>query len=338
MPGIIFSYASGVNESVFGKTQDPITAAILRENEAWMQNELNLVHKIFHEMKIDTATARVQTMGSLGEMEVAGENGAYPMGEKEEGYHKIFESEEWKYATGVSKTAMEDEQISVVKSVPSDLMDAFYRTRNGFFYGLLGSAMQNKHYNRKGKIFSVNTMDGVKLFSDAHVSKFDKKLIQKNAFTDEFSATNLGKLATNMQNVRNDNGEIIGLNPDTIIIPNTEEAKAAVFGVVGAYKDPNTSGGNRYNYQFGNWNVMTVPWLVQYMNQSGGKFPYILMDSEFNKKRYGAVDVVRVEPSVESYIDNGTDTNIWKLRARFSGGFGEWRAFAAGGLDFGGTL
>lgn len=336
MPGIIFSSASGVNESVFGLVQDPLKAFIERENEAWMSKDMNLAPKIFHEFRLDTATGRIQTMGNLGEMEIAGENGAYPMGDREEGFHMIVESEEWKYATNISKTAMEDKLDNVVRSNGQDLMDAYYRTRNNFFWGLLGSAIQNKHYNRKGKIFSVNTMDGVKLFSDAHVSKFDKKLVQKNAFTDEFSATSLGKLATNMQNARNDNGEIMGLNPDTIIIPNDETAKAEVFGVVGAHQDPTTPGGNRYNYQFGNWNVMVVPWLVQYM--SGNKFPYILMDSEFNKKRYGAMDVVRIDPTVESYIDNGTDANVWKIRTRFSGRFGEWRAFAAGGLDFGGTL
>lgn len=336
MAGIIFSRASGVNESVFGQVQDPIEVFITRENEAWMNKEMNLAHKIFHEFKMETATARIQTMGSLGEMEAVGENGAYPIGEREEGFHKIFETEEWKYATSISQTVMEDKLDFVLNNTAQELVDAYHRTRNNFFWGLLGSAIQNKHYNRKGKIFSVNTMDGVKLFSDAHVSKFDKKLIQKNAFTDEFSATSLGKLATNMQNVRNDNGEIMGLNPDTIIIPNDETAKAEVFGIVGAHQDPTTPGGNRYNYQFGNWNVLTVPWLVQYM--SGSKFPYILVDSEFNKKHYGAVDAVRVAPEVSSYVDEGTDANIWKIRTRFSGGFGEWRAFAAGGLEFGNTL
>lgn len=334
--GIIFSRASGVNDSVFGLVQDPLEAFIERENEAWMNKDMNLAPKIFHPFKMETATARIQTMGSLGEMEVVGENGAYPMGEREEGFHKILETEEWKYATGISKTAMEDKLDFAVSSTAQDLIDSYHRTRNNFFWGLLGSAIQNKHLNRKGKIFSVDTMDGAKLFSASHASKFDKKLVQSNAFTDELTASNLGKLATAMQNFKNDNGEVIGLNPDTLIIPNTEAAKAAAFGILGAYNDPDTPGGNRYNYLFGNWNVMTVPWLVPYM--SGNKVPFIIMDSEYNQKRYGAVDAVRIQPTVDSYIDNGTDANIWKIRARFSGGFGEWRAFAAGGLDFGSTL
>lgn len=336
MAGVIFSVASGVNQSAFGLVQDPLKVFIERQNEAWMNKDMNLAPKIFHEFNLDTATGRIQTMGSLSEMEVVGENGAYPLGEQEEGYHKILSSEEWKYSVSISQTALEDKLDSVLNNRAQDLMDAYHRTRNNFFWGLLGSALVNKHYNRKGKVFSVDTMDGVKLFSTAHPSKFDKKLIQSNAFSDAFSASALGKIATQMQNVKNDNDQIIGLNPDTIIIPNTEAAKAAVFGVLGAYRDADTPGGNKYNYLFGNWNVMTVPWLVPYAQ--GTNFPYIIMDSEYNEKRYGALDTRRIDPTVKSHIDENTDANIWTIRTRFGGAFGEWRAFAAGGLDFGAAL
>lgn len=336
MAGIIFSAASGVNESVFGRVQDPIKVFIEQQDEAWKNKDMNLAPKIFHEFKLDSATGRIQTMGSLGEMEVVGENGAYPVGEISEGYFKTLESEEWKYSVSISQKTMEDKLDFVLVNLSQDLIDSYHRTRNTFFWGLLAAALQNSHYIRKGKPFSVNTMDNVKLFSTAHPSKFDKKLTQKNAFSNSFSASSLGKIATEMQNVKNDNGEVIGLNPDTIIIPNTEAAKASVFGVLGAYNDPETPGGNRFNYQFGNWSVMTVPWLAHLGN--GDSFPYIVMDSEFNEKRYGALDTMRIAPTVKSHIDENTDANIWTIRARFSGAFAEWRAFAAGGLDFGAEI
>ncbi len=335
MAGIIFSVASGVNDSAFGLVQDPLKVLIERENEAWMNKDMNLAPKIFLPFNLDSARGSIQTMGSLGEMEVVGENGAYPLGEAQEGFRKTLEAEEWKYSTAISKTAIEDKLDGVLKNQAQDLIDAYHRTRNNFFWSLLGSALKNQHYTRKGgKVFSVNTMDGMKLFATAHPSKFDKKLTQSNAFADEFSASALGKVSTRMQNMKTDSGEIAGLNPDTIIIPNTEAAKSAVFGVIGAYNDPEQQAGNRFNYLFGNWNVMVVPWLTAFCKEDGS-FPWMLMDSEYNAKRYGAVDVQRVAPAVDSYIDNGTDANIWKIRTRFSGGFGDWRAFCAGGLDFG---
>lgn len=336
MPGIIFSVASGVNDSVFGKLQDPLKAFIERANEAWMSNEMNLAPKIFHPFKLDSNTGSIASLGSLGEMEAVGENGAYPLGNLEEGYRKVLQAEEWKYSFAVSQTAMEDKLDFVITSNGQNLMDAYHRTRNNFMWGLLGAALQNKPFVRKGKEFSVNAWDGVKLFAQSHPSKFDTKLNQCNAYSDAFSASALGKLATAMQNAKNDNGEIIGLVPDTIIIPNTEKAKSDVFGVLGAYRDPDTASGNKFNYQFGNWNVMVVPWLESLATAT--TYPFFLMDSDYNEKHFGALDVVRIEPSVKSYIDESTDANIWKIRARFSGAFGDWRAFYAGGVSFGKAL
>lgn len=336
MAGIIFSVASGVNDSVFGKLQDPLKAFIERENEAWMNKEMNLAPKIFHPFKLDSNTGSIASLGSLGEMEAVGENGAYPLGNLEEGYRKVIRAEEWKYSFAISQTAMEDKLDFVITSNGQNLMDAYHRTRNNFMWGLLGAALQNKHFVRKGMEFSVNTWDGVKLFAQEHPSKFDAKMKQCNAFSDAFSATVLGKLATAMQNAKNDNGEIIGLVPDTIVIPNTEKAKNDVHGVLGAYKDPDTAAGNRFNYQFGNWNVMVVPWLESLA--TADSYPFFIMDSDYNEKHFGALDVVRIQPKVKSYIDESTDANIWKIRARFSGAFGDWRAFYAGGVSFGKAL
>lgn len=336
MAGIIFSVASGVNDSVFGKLQDPLKAFIERANEAWMNNEMNLAPKIFHPFKLDSNTGSIASLGSLGEMEAVGENGAYPLGNLEEGYRKVIRAEEWKYSFAISQTAMEDKLDFVITSNGQNLMDAYYRTRNNFMWGLLGAALQNKHFVRKGMEFSVNTWDGVKLFAQEHPSKFDAKMKQCNAYSDAFSATVLGKIATAMQNAKNDNGEIIGLVPDTIVIPNTEKAKSDVFGVLGAYRDPDTAAGNRFNYQFGNWNVMVVPWLESLATENS--YPFFLMDSDYNEKHFGALDVVRIEPKIKSYIDESTDANVWKIRARFSGAFGDWRAFYAGGVSFGKAL
>ena len=203
--------------------------------------------------------------------------------------------------------------------------------------GLLAAALQNKNYVRNGRVISVDGIDGVKLFSTAHPSKADSKLKQKNAFSNPFSAEALGKVSTAMQNMKTDSGEIAGLQPDTIIIPNTEKAKREVFGAIGSYHNPDEAASNRFNYLFGNWNVMVVPWLVPVVNEATGAYPWMLMDSAFNARRYGAVDIQRVKPSITSKI-NDNDANEWKLRTRFSGGFGNWRAFAAGGLDFGAEI
>ena len=62
------------------------------------------------------------------------------------------------------------------------------------------------------------------------------------------------------------------------------------------------------------------------------------MDSRYNQSRGGAVMVDRVNLSVKSYIEDKTDNNVWAGRARFVGGFNNWRAFAIGGVTGGTTL
>ena len=58
-----------------------------------------------------------------------------------------------------------------------------------------------------------------------------------------------------MQNFMDDNGNLLTLAPDTIIIPNDYSLKNAVFEAIGADKDPDTAN-NGFNYLFGRWNVI----------------------------------------------------------------------------------
>ena len=181
----------------------------------------------------------------------------------------------------------------------------------------------------------MSDSDGKKLFAADHKPQ-KKSTTQCNAFKDAFSAAALGKLATAMQNLTDDDGNMLTMNPDTIIIPNDAEIKAEVFGVLGAHNDPGTAASNKFNYLFGAWNVLIWNELNQYCT-GGTTVPWILMDSGYNKRYFGAVDIMRKDLTVKSEIAHN-DANVWKGRARFTGGFVDFRAFAAGGLSFGNTL
>ena len=177
---------------------------------------------------------------------------------------------------------MEDKLESVLKGQPIQFLDDFRRAKNNFFWGLLGNAIQNKDTVKVGvETFDLTAKDEVKLFSQSHKIKKTGKT-QSNAFSNAFSEANLGLVATAMQNLKTDSGDVGNLAPDTIIIPNDAKAKADVFGVLGAYHDTSTAAGNKYNYQFGNWNVIVTPYLVPYMGTSG--YPWILADLSYNKR------------------------------------------------------
>ena len=137
-----------------------------------------------------------------------------------------------------------------------------------------------------------------------------------------------------MQDFRGDNGEILDIAPDTILIPNDYELKKAVFSAIGADKDPETAN-NGFNYIFGRWNVIVWPYLKEF---TGSAAPWILLDSRYNNEYGGAVWLDRTSLEVRSTLDENTDANVWRGYARFSAGFNDWRAFLCAGVTGGSTL
>ena len=137
-----------------------------------------------------------------------------------------------------------------------------------------------------------------------------------------------------MQNFCGDNGEVLDISPDTIIIPNIYSLKQAVFAVIGADRDPD-SAYNGFNYHFGRWNVAVWPYLNKYV--SSGTAPWMLCDSRYNKTAGGFVFQNRTNLDVISYLSQGNDANVWHGYARFTGGFNDWRAYALGGYSSGQT-
>ena len=117
------------------------------------------------------------------------------------------------------------------------------------------------------------------------------------------------------------------------MIANDPELKRKVFAAIGADKDPMTAN-NGFNYQFGRWTVIVWNYLNQFLTSKSQ--PWILMDSNYNKLNGGAVWNDRLQLAVKSYVDDGTDANIWTGRSRFNAGFNDFRFAACGGLE-GGT-
>ena len=128
-----------------------------------------------------------------------------------------------------------------LKKQPAAFVAGYYRTRERFGAALFGAAITKaasmKFY---GKTFDAKCADGKGLFDTAHPSKMGKAT-QCNQFSDAFSVDALSAVETEMQGFMGDNGEILDVAPDTILIPNDYQLKRDVFAAVGADKDPDTS-------------------------------------------------------------------------------------------------
>ena len=331
MANITFSEGSGLQDSIFGKSQAPIRLFIEKRGEAFEQE--SMLQNLFMVTDSTNFGEKLSTLTAMDGFMPVGENGAYPVDGMQEGYAKFLEHMTWKDSFSLSREIVDDSKVMDLKKKPAAFVTGYYRTRERFGAALFGSAIaSSSKVSFHGKDFDCTAADGKKLFATDHPAKVKGKA-QSNLFSDAFSDGALAAAETAMQNFRGDNGEILDVAPDTILIPNLYALKKSVFEAIGADKDPNTSN-NGFNYLFGRWNVIVWPYLNKYL--ADGTAPWVLLDSRYNNEYGGAVWIDRTNLEVRSRIDDNTDANVWQGYARFIAGFNDWRFAAVGGVT-GGT-
>ena len=330
MASIILSEASGKLAALYGEYQLPIASIIEHRAEAWEQE--SMVTKIFDERK---STHASESYGGLTEVDAfapVGEAAAYPVGGFEQGYFKDLRNVEWKGAIDITRTMIEDAGEAEMRKRANKLVSDFYRKREMFFARLMATALNGAtSFTLNGFTYSTTTADGVCAFSKTHKQKIKGKN-QSNAYAADLTVDNLSKMITAMQNMEDDDGNILGLVPDTLVIPNIASLKTAAYGIFGSEKLPG-SGNNDANMLYGNMQVIVWPYLNQFI--TAGTSPWFIMDSNFNKEADCAIFQNRVDLTIEDMLTDN-DVYRWKGRARYTGGFVDFRGLMAGGIS-GGT-
>lgn len=332
MADIIFSKSSGLNDSIYGKAYAPIKMMIEKRAEAFEQE--SILPKIYNMEKSENFGEMIPSMSSMNGLNPVVEGGAYPTDGYQEADNKFLEHVTWKSRFTITREMVEDSKILNLKQQPTAFTAAAYRTKEMYGSALLTGGTAAK-INFRGTDFDTTTADGLSLFNTAHKSaKVAGSKAQSNLFSDAFSDEILAYAETAMQNFKDDNGNPLGVAPDTIIIPNDAVLKKTVFAAIGADKDPNTAN-NGFNFQYGRWTVIVNPYWVP---AKGTATPYIIMSSTYNTENVGAVWYDRVPLSIIADEDKNNDNMIWRGRARFVAGFNDWRAFAMGGASGGTSL
>lgn len=332
MAGITFSEASGLQDSIYGKSQAPIRAFIEKRGEAFEQH--SIVKELFNMGTSKHFGEEFVAMTAMDGFQPVGENGNFPMDSMKESYKKFLQHMTWRDSFSITKEIIEDSKLMDLKKKPAAFITAYHRTRERFGAALIGGAITGKtEIEFGGKKFDATAADKLPLFSKVHPSILDPKRTQSNLFADAFSNDALGAIESKMQDFRGDNNEVLDVAPTTIIIPNEYTLKRDVFAAIGADKDPATAN-NGFNYTYGRWNV--IVW--QYLNEfiTAGTKPWVVMDGRYNQEYGSAVWLDRTALSVHSYIEEANRSNVWTGDARFIAGFNDWRGFAVGGVT-GGT-
>lgn len=330
------SIGSGLNGTIYGDCQVPLKAFLENRGEAFQRE--SLLPYLYRMEKSRHWAERYSSETAMGDFEPVGEGGDYPKTGFEDGYFRDIVNMTFKQSFSVTQELVEDCLLGTMKQRANKLVTAYGRTREKFGRILYAGGLYGTTVSYKGKTFACGSADGQALFSKTHPNKVNGAK-QTNLYKGTFTNTLLGKIETEMQNIKGDNGELLGVAPDTIWIPNDAALKDAVFSAVGADKEP-TSGNNAFNYQFGRWNIIVDPYLTAALTDLGksSEKPFFLLDSKFIELNDGPIFQDRVPLDVKSVIDNNNDNNVWQGRARFGAGFADWRFVAVGNMSTGTDL
>lgn len=324
---MIYSKSSGVNDSVFGKSQEPIKMYLERLEESFEAQ--SMLNKIYYMDKTNQFGEKYSQETSLGDFLPVGENGEYPRTSMQVGFEKFIEPEEWKLQFAISQTMIEDGKLGkAVKKRGQNFMRSHHRTREKFGAELLRSGISTS-MTFGNKKFDVTGADGKPFFAVDHPSKtLGNKLSQSNRFDEVFSYDALAYVEEAMQKFKDDDGNLLNINPQTIIIPNNARIKKVVFEVLNAEGKP---GGdfNDGNYVFGRWNVLVWNYLQNPTGLTAGTDWWIVADLDANEMLEALVWLDRIQLSVRSWIDNNNDANVFNGRSRYGAAPNNWRAFAA---------
>lgn len=330
------SIGSGLNGTIYGDCQVPLKAFLESRGEAFQRE--SLLPYLYRMEKSRHWAERYSSETAMGDFEPVGEGGDYPKTGFEDGYFRDIVNMTFKQSFSVTQELVEDCLLGTMKQRANKLVTAYGRTREKFGRILYAGGLYGTTVSYKGKTFACGSADGQALFSKTHPNKVNGAK-QTNLYKGTFTNTLLGKIETEMQNIKGDNGELLGVAPDTIWIPNDAALKDAVFSAVGADKEP-PSGNNAFNYQFGRWNIIVDPYLTAALTDLGksSEKPFFLLDSKFIELNDGPIFQDRVPLDVKSVIDNNNDNNVWQGRARFGAGFADWRFVAVGNMSTGTDL
>ena len=330
------SIGSGLNGTIYGDCQVPLKAFLESRGEAFQRE--SLLPYLYRMEKSRHWAERYSSETAMGDFEPVGEGGDYPKTGFEDVYFRDIVNMTFKQSFSVTQELVEDCLLGTMKQRANKLVTAYGRTREKFGRILYAGGLYGTTVSYKGKTFACGSADGQALFSKTHPNKVNGAK-QTNLYKGTFTNTLLGKIETEMQNIKGDNGELLGVAPDTIWIPNDAALKDAVFSAVGADKEP-TSGNNAFNYQFGRWNIIVDPYLTAALTDLGksSEKPFFLLDSKFIELNDGPIFQDRVPLDVKSVIDNNNDNNVWQGRARFGAGFADWRFVAVGNMSTGTDL
>ena len=339
--GLLFTVSGDLANSIFFKDlYAPLKSIVIEKYTEFAKTDT--FKEVFKEVMSDSFAESYTSMTDLiGGFEQISEGGVPKISERMEGYKKFVENFNYANSFVVTRNAIEDNKISGAINGLTLMMRNYWLSRNHEAGAFLVNAVNGTN-TYKGKTMDITAADGLSLFNTAHTSKVQGVANQSNKYAGDateqasgiyFSSDLLAKAETIMQNIKDDNGEIAGIAPDTIIIPNDAVLKKQVFGVLGADKVPETDK-NAFNYLVGRYNVI----VSQELNSLATNHIFFLLDSNYNSVVDGLIYQNRENLRVRAYTEEKTENIVFAGADRHCYSAIDWREIMAFNVTGGSSL
>lgn len=345
---VIFNIDEAVRNSAFNILQEPFKMKMTKELEAFEKK--SILPYLYVMQTMDTFQEEYRSKTSMDgfkpteDMEVAG------LSDFEESYRMVMRTQTWTNSFAVSKQTIEDNQLQQINPQAMGFVTSYYRTRENYGVRMLGAALGEDYapYKIKAAVQGLgnDTADGTVEGTRVAYFKKDHKTVggkytQSNKFKTSAALTVdgsdpeeeskladlIGQIDSIMSTYKGDKGEIIPTDIDTIIIAEDFRLKDTLQRALKSRYNERM-GGNGENLFYGKYELVVCPYLNQLDAFSETKKGILLVSRSKNRESLGAVWKDRTPLEIRSYIDNGTQANIWAGRSRFGVTFGDFRAMA----------
>lgn len=241
-------------------------------------------------------------VGNLGMMEEWGSSGnqvAYE--DVKKGFKTTYTHKKYSKGLKVERELVDDDMYGEIKKRTRNLAQSVYYTRQYY-----GASTFNNAFNANYK-----GADGVALCATNHPLSPGSSDTFSNFAAYDLTADNVEKVRTAMVQWTDDKGNILAVNPDTIIVPPALRKPAMV--IADTDKEPDTAN-NNVNVWKGSLNVIEWPFLTD-------PNAWFIVDSERMKNFLNWYD--RRKANLESEKEFDSEVAKYKTVSRFSFGFDE---------------
>ena len=329
---IIYSKNSGNINAAIGQLETPIKMIIEHESDL-LKKKGGPCDWLFN---VEKSNRFGETIVGQNEFDVFQ---ATPEGEGaasdcvNENYYKFIEHIQFMKEFAITAEAMEDANYGIgadTRRLVENFTRAYYKTRHKVCEtALAGATGASATY--AGATLDLTAPDGLPLFASEHKwGNDDNGGTQSNYFWGNLFGTDaatsagafeeaLSELSIKLRNMKDENGDAVGYNADTIIIPgNKPLAETVVKKVCGTNGTLGTNK-NDVNLHYGNWNIVILP------NWQPTADSVMIMSSEANRDLAGNMFFNRVPLTISNWQDHHTGNYMWSGRCRFGVGFGTYK-------------